>query len=85
MALLVKCLWHKREDLSLIHRTHMKKIPRCDSTLIIPVLPRQRQEDLACWPASLAASVSSRPGRDLVSKNKAQSPEEQHPWLTSGP
>lgn len=63
----VNCLPHRREDLSVNPRTHIK----AGCTSVIPGQESGDRRSLGLhWPASLAKAVSPRPLRDTVSRNK---------------
>lgn len=66
MVRLVKCSWHKHEDLSPLSRTDVKSQAQHHRSVIL-ALGRGRQEDL--W-----GSVGSQPNTYLVSSRRERGP-----------
>lgn len=76
---MVKCLPWKQEDLTLIHRIHVKsQVWWC--TLAVPTLGRQRQADAWGSPASLTSLLNELPAKKWPSfwKQVGLGPEEHH-------
>lgn len=75
MVHLIKCLMHNKEDGSSAPSTPTKyQVWWC--ALVTPVFVGGAWKiPGACWPASLAYDVSSRPLRNLVTKHKVDGVE----------
>lgn len=65
MAQSIKCRPCKQKDLSSSSRIHLKGSQLCHTSVTHPWGGRDRSVPGACWPASLAYWMSSRPVRKL--------------------